>query len=72
MFSTPILLVIYNRPDYTKQLVDVLRKIQPASLFVASDGPKNEKDTVLTNETKKVIEQIDWKCTVKTLYQEKI
>lgn len=71
MFSTPILLVIYNRPDYTKQLVDVLRKIQPASLFVASDGPKNEKDTVLTNETKKVIEQIDWKCTVKTLYQEK-
>lgn len=71
MFPTPILLIIYNRPDYTKCLIDVLKEIKPTTLFIASDGPKNEKDKILTDETKKIIEQIDWKCEKITLYQEK-
>ena len=32
LFSTPILFMIFNRPDATKRVFDAIRKIKPAKL----------------------------------------
>lgn len=73
MLDTPVLLLVFNRPDSTFSVMSILKKIKPQFLYVAADGPRpgNQKDQIKCEEVKKVIfENIDWKCEVKTLFRE--
>ena len=70
MFSTPILLIVYNRPDYTIKLLEAIKAIKPTAIYIAADGPKNEADKILTDKTRAVFDSIDWPCTIKTFYRE--
>ena len=71
MFDTPILFLIYNRPDLTKQVFAKIREIEPKILFIGADGPKdtvkNEYETC--EEARSIVSNIDWDCKVKKLYQ---
>lgn len=71
MLNTPVLLLIFNRPDYTRQVFESIRKAKPAKLYIASDGPRKDRpeDISLCAETKAVVEQIDWPCEVRKLYR---
>ena len=70
-FETPILFLIFNRPDTTKIVFDQLSKARPKRLFVAADGPREtvagEKEKC--EATRKIISQVDWDCEVKTLFR---
>jgi len=71
-FETPILLIIYNRPDKTKLVFDEIKKQKPRYLFVAADGPKDiisDKEKCLV--TREIINRIDWDCELKTLFRDK-
>lgn len=72
MFNTPILFLIFNRPNPTKQVFEQIRKIQPKYLYVAADGPRKDKleETALCNQTRAIIDEIDWDCEVKTFFRE--
>jgi hypothetical protein len=73
MFNTPILFLIFNRPDTTKLVFEQIRKVKPKYLYVAADGPRDdiEGEAVRCNETKKIIaDGIDWECEVRTLYRQ--
>ncbi|MDZ7832278.1 MAG: hypothetical protein U5L07_11045 [Desulfobacterales bacterium] len=70
---TPILFMIYRRPDTTRQVFEAIRKAKPAKLYVAADGPKlhlsGERDKV--QQTREIVlKGVDWECEVKTLFQE--
>jgi hypothetical protein len=67
--NTPILFLIFNRPDKTQKVFDVIRQVKPAQLFIAADGPRLDRpsDIHLCEETRKIITQIDWECDVQTL-----
>lgn len=71
--KTPILFIIFNRPNTTEQVFAEIRKAQPTKLYIAADGPRPEKkeEEGLCAEARKIIEKIDWDCEVKTLFQEK-
>ena len=71
-FSTPILLLIFNRPQATKKVFQQLRIFKPQYLFVSADGPRafNVNDKELCVETRKIIDNIDWHCEVKTHYSD--
>lgn len=70
-FATPVLLLIFNRPDHTQKVFDQLRKLQPKFLFIGADGPRadNPADIELTRQCREIILQIDWPCEVKTLFR---
>ncbi len=70
--NTPVLFIIFNRPQYTKQVFEVIRSVKPTKLFVAADGPRTDKedDVRLCQEARNVI-NVDWECEVLTLYREK-
>jgi len=69
--TVPVLLLLYNRPDYTRKSIACLSSVAPSSLYIACDGPKNgnSKDMKLCNEVKTVVQNIPWKCTVRRLYR---
>ncbi len=70
MFQTPILFLIFNRPDLTQQVFDAIRQIKPEKLFVAADGPRPARpdDGEKCRLTREIIAQVDWDCEVKTLF----
>ena len=58
----PIILFVYNRPEYTRQTIESLKKSQFASgseLFIYSDAAKTEKDKKLVAEVRDYIKTID-------------
>jgi hypothetical protein len=71
--NTPILFLIFNRPDTTKKVFDQIRKAKPAELYVAADGPRKDEpgESALCNKTRAIIEEIDWDCDVHTLFRDK-
>lgn len=71
MFDTPILFLIYKRPDTTLQVFEEIRKIKPRKLFVVGDGPKSEAENERCQQARNVISKVDWDCEVKTLFREK-
>ena len=40
MFSTPILLINFNRPDFTRRVLTTVMQQTPARLYVFQDGPR--------------------------------
>lgn len=72
MYVTPILLLVFNRPDITQQTFDAIRKVKPKFLFIAADGPRtgNLNDAKKCKAVRYITDQIDWFCSVKTLYRD--
>ncbi|WP_026899011.1 hypothetical protein [Daejeonella oryzae] len=70
-FNTPVLLLIFNRPETTRQVFEQIKSIRPKHLFVAADGPRLDHDDInLCNECRDIITNIDWDCDLKTLFRE--
>lgn len=68
--KTPVVLIIFNRPHLTKQVFDIIRKIKPPQFFIISDGARSKKEKTVVDETRKVFDQIDWKCKVYKKYSD--
>jgi len=71
MFDTPILLIIFNRPNTTIQVFEAIRKIRPYNLYIASDAPRKgiKEDEQKCSISRSITENIDWPCKVMRLYQ---
>ena len=73
-FNTPILLLIFNRPEKTADLSSKIKTIKPKTLFVAADGPrlKNNNDRENCQKARQIItDNIDWECDLHLLFREK-
>lgn len=68
MLTTPVVFIIFNRPDTTRRVFDTIRQARPASLYVLADGPRNEEEAVRTESARAITEAVDWPCTVTRLY----
>lgn len=72
--AVPILFIIWNRPEYTRESFAAIRQAKPKKLYIAADGPRQGKDgeKELCYEARNlVLNSIDWECDVKTRFQEK-
>ncbi len=66
--KTPVVLITFNRPQLTQKIFDVIKQTKPAVLFLLSDGPRNDKEKVLVDDTRRIIEKVDWPCTIYKKY----
>lgn len=67
-----VLLIIFNRPEVTSRVFDVLREVKPPRLFVAGDGPRQgragEQERCLA--ARQIATRIDWDCELSTLFRD--
>jgi hypothetical protein len=70
--QSPVLFIIFKRPDTTQQVFDQIKAAQPARLYVAADGPRegHPADAALCAQTRDIIRQVNWPCTVQTLFHD--
>ena len=71
--KTPVLFLIFNRPDTTQRVFDEIKKVRPSQLFVSADGPRNgvAGDAGRCQAARDIIKQVDWDCEVRTNFRDK-
>ncbi len=64
-FDTPILMIVFNRPEKTEKLFNIIKKIKPKILFVAADGPREKQSDIYNcKKVRKIFDNIDFKCEI--------
>ena len=71
-FDTPILFLVFNRPNTTKMVFERIREVKPKYLFIGADGPWTEmkSENELCQEVRQIATDIDWDSEVHTLFRE--
>lgn len=73
MVKVPILLVVFNRPEKTRKVLEEIARYQPQRLYISADGPRknNEGDSKNCEEVRNIInEHITWPCLIEKSYSE--
>jgi len=63
---SPVVFVIFNRPDTSARVFEAIRKARPKKLYVIADGPRpgNGNDVSKCEAARAVLEGVDWDCEV--------
>jgi len=71
--NVPVLFLVFNRPDTTQAVFDVIRASKPPRLYVACDGPRASRpsDVDLVRRVQEIATKIDWPCAVYSLFRDK-
>lgn len=70
--NTPVLFLVFNRPEPTREVFEAIRTAKPTKLYIASDGPRgsrNGEDRLVTI-VREIVSHVDWPCTVQTRFLE--
>ena len=64
--NSPVLLILFNRPDEAMQLLKVITDVKPKQLFISIDGPRDENDLKSIEKVLKYIStEITYDCELK-------
>lgn len=61
---TPVVFMIFRRPDLTGQVWKRIREARPEKLLVVADGPRDEGEAEDCQKARRVTEEVDWPCEV--------
>lgn len=63
---TPVVLLTFNRPTLTQRVWDVVCQLQPETLVIVSDGPRdgNAADSAQVAEVRRIMADVPWPCHV--------
>jgi hypothetical protein len=67
--TTPVAMIIFNRPETTKPVFEAIRKAQPPTLLIIADGARENRpgEQERCEEARAlVLNNIDWECDVRT------
>jgi hypothetical protein len=64
--KTPIIFLIFKRPDTTAKVFESIRKAKPEKLFIIADGARPERidEVEKCGATRLIVDNIDWNCEV--------
>lgn len=58
--STPVVLVVFRRPETTRRVIESIAAYRPRKLYVIADGPRNESDRELRREVLQLFDDLPW------------
>jgi hypothetical protein len=69
---TPVVFIIFNRPEIACRVFEEIRRARPLQLLVIADGPRAQcpDDITTCREVRRLVTKIDWNCEVKTNFSE--
>jgi len=71
MKQLPVLLIVFNRPVPTREVILSLRALRPSRLYIAADGPRPGCPDDIQNcaKVRQLADLVDWPCRLETLFQ---
>ncbi len=72
ILTTPVVLLVFNRPETTARVFAAIRAARPELLLVIADGPRSNHpgEAALCAEVRRIVEQVDWPCKVLKNYSD--
>ena len=64
--STPVIFIIFNRPDLTEIVFKAISQARPKKLLIIADGPRFSEEVVKCEEARSIINKVDWDCELLT------
>lgn len=69
--TLPVLLIIFNRPETTRQVFDAIRDYAPKALYIAGDGSRGTVwDDIRIQAAREVVRGVDWSCDIHHYYRD--
>lgn len=70
--KTPVLFLVFNRPEPTRQAFAAVRAARPPRLYVSADGPRADRagEAERCAEVRRIATEVDWPCEVHTLFRD--
>lgn len=71
MFDTPILLIAFNRPEHTRQVLDAILQVHPKELYIFQDGARSDhaSDNEKCSEVRRLVDEMTAGETGLTIYR---
>ena len=70
--STPVLLLSFNRPGHTLQVLKAIGEVRPAELYVFQDGERNASDSDGCARVREIVSStVDWPCNLHMFYSDR-
>ena len=71
-FETPVVVILFNRPERIRALVAALRPIRPTRIFAIADGPRKShpRDHDACRLARAALDEIDWPCAIEREFAE--
>lgn len=66
MSDTPVLLLVYRRPDVTAQVLSAIARYRPKRLFVVADGPARPAEEAECGAARDAALAVEWPCEIET------
>jgi len=61
--ESAVLLITFNRPDTTKEVLKALQVAKPKKLYVFSDGARNKEEEKICKQVRELVsEMVNWDC----------
>lgn len=72
LLETPVVFLIFNRPQTTQRVFERIRQAKPTRLLVIADGARQDRpeEAEKCAATQAIIEQVDWNCQVLKNYSD--
>lgn len=67
--NTPVLFLMYNRPDFALKIFKQIRRVKPKKLYISVDGSKGPEDELNVEECRNIEFLVDWPCEIHRLYR---
>jgi len=70
--KSPVLFLVFNRPEVTEHVFEAIRQAKPSELYVAADGPRidREGEAEICRKVREIATAVDWDCDIKTLFRD--
>jgi hypothetical protein len=68
--TTPVVLIVFNRPEQTRKVLESISEARPEHLIVIADGPRigRSADLVAVRETRELFDALPWSCSVERVF----
>lgn len=68
--ETPVVMIIFNRPQFTERVFEQIKSVKPRKLYIVSDGcrPGVPDDTEKVQKCRDIVNRVDWGCEVTKIY----
>jgi hypothetical protein len=72
MSRSPVLMLVFNRPDFARRCAEAVVAQRPPKLYLAADGPRHRDESVDTDASRRaVLDTAQGRVPVETLFRER-
>ncbi|AOP33713.1 glycosyl transferase [Leptospira tipperaryensis] len=70
--KAPVLLIAFNRPDFTSIVFETIRQYKPNKFYLAVNAPRADKEGEIQRcaDVRSILKKVDWDCEIHTLFRE--